>query len=386
MRTLSQLLASSDGRSFLKRRGVFLEEEPFVSQLRAPAHGGLGPLLGLEAGALPVYAAHQVKVDYSPSVVSKLRGARDLHARNPGVAAVLLWLDMDRAGADKHTTGTQLVGRGGSGQVRLASRRHDDKEVRFVPVDRRTVADAMRGLQSWSRQQGAAAADRAAMLADGLLGAEPATLSQANLALTSFLLREHLAIDAPSALVSDLVARGLLAEAIDDAVDAIDDVVTVFNAAIDTLVAADVDPQVRPLGPDFLPLRYSCDRDDRRCILTHARAGVDHFAVAACACGARYRFHLGTGSLSIGDLTATGRWSADVTLPMYLNDLASGLVAGQSSALYGLVLNDVLEKVMARRPIPMLIPAELPAILAGSTHGGGPEVAPSLLTQYLSGP
>jgi hypothetical protein len=163
-------------------------------------------------------------------------------------------------------------------------------------------------------------------------------------------------------------------------------VVTVFNAAIDTLVAADVDPQVRPLGPDFLPLRYSCDRDDRRCTLTHERSGVDHFAVTTCACGARYRFHLGTGSLSIGDLGATGRWSVDVTLPMYLNDLASGLVAGQSSALYGLVLNDVLEKVLARRSIPMLIPADLPAILAGSSRGGGPEVAPGLLTQYLSGP
>jgi hypothetical protein len=37
----------------------------------------------------------------------------------------------------------------------------------------------------------------------------------------------------------------------------------------------------------------------------------------------------------------------------------SGYVAGKSSALYGLVLNRVLEKALGKRPIPIYVPSNL---------------------------
>jgi hypothetical protein len=199
------------------------------------------------------------------------------------------------------------------------------------------------------------------------------------MAVTSYLVRDHLEMTQPFVLISDLADRGFLTGTVNDIVNAIDDVVIVFNAATDSLLAADVDPQVHRLRPDYLPLYYSCDREDRRCSLSRVRSGVDTFAVARCACGAFYRFHLGSRSLSVGELAATGRWSTDVTLPVYLNDLASGIVAGRSSAMYGMVLNEVLEKVLGRRPVPMLLPPDLPGVLAAGAE------KESLLQRYVMG-
>jgi hypothetical protein len=101
--------------------------------------------------------------------------------------------------------------------------------------------------------------------------------------------------------------------------------------------------------------------------------------VLDCSCGARRRFHLGGRELSLGELEATGRWSPDVTLPVYLNDLAGGVVVGRSSALYGLVLDDVLERVLGRSPIPMLVPEDLAAVLAEEP------AVDSVLYDYLVG-
>ena len=373
MRSLPELLGSQDGRVLLETRGVYTSEAEFVGRLKPPARGGLATGLSLDPGGVTVYTAHQVKADYPPSVISKVRAARDLQSDHPAVAVALLWLDMDRAGSERSSAALQVRGRGGSVQVRLAPRRHDDKEVRFVPVEGPHLEEAVRKLGAWARQHGGHTVERHERLATALLDQGPQTLADANLALTSFLVREQLGLEAPSVLVSDL--GGLLTDTITDVIGQIDDVVTVFNSAVDSLVAADVDPRVRHLRPDYLPLNYSCDRDGRRCSLTRDQRGPDRFAVTTCACGAVYRYHLG----SIDELAATGRWSPDVTLPMYLNDLASGVVAGQSSALYGLVLNEVLEKVLARRAIPMLVPEDLTAVLAAGNETGG------LLQDYLTG-
>lgn len=48
-----------------------------------------------------------------------------------------------------------------------------------------------------------------------------------------------------------------------------------------------------------------------------------------------------------------------MTLPVYLNAYVSGVVAGRSTALYGLVLDEVLRKVLGSRPIPMMVPPQL---------------------------
>ena len=378
MRTLEELMASHEGRSLLEMRGVATDEEAFVGSLRPPRLHELSEHLGTPSGAPIVYTAHQVMIDYPESVIAKFRAVQRVGGR-PEVAAAVLWLDLDRAGADRMAVGTVVHGRGGGLQIRLASRRHDHKEVRFVALEQAQVAQTVRKIDAWARQH-TAAAGRAARVAQVLLGGGSGTLGRTNLALSSLLLHEQLGMTVPSALISDLADRGILTQAVNDVVDAVEDVVTVFNAAVGSLVAADVDPQVHYLPADYLPLHYSCDRDDRRCTLSRRRAGADTFAVTTCLCGATYRFHLGSRSMSIDELAATGRWSTDVTLPLYLNNLASGVVVGRSSALYGMVLNEVLEKVLGWVPIPMLVPVDLPAVLARGAEGE------SLLQRYMVAP
>lgn len=362
MRNLGELMASEDGLSLLETRGILTSEGSFVGSLLPPSDGRLAERVGVAPDQALVYAAHQLMADYPDSVSAKLRAARQIDGR-PDVSTVLLWLDMDRAGADRLTGGSVVRGPGGMLTMRLAARRHDNKEVRFVPVDPDHLDETLRKIEAWARQHGPAGG-RLVKMADGLRKVSPRTLAEANMAVTSYLLREHLEMTPPFVLVSELADRGFLTGTLNELVNAIDDVVFVFNAATDSLLAADVDPQVHRLPADYLPVYYSCDRDDRRCSLSRARSGIDTFAEARCPCGAFYRFHLGSSSLSVGELATTGRWSTDVTLPIYLNDLASGVVAGRSSAMYGMVLNEVLEKVLGRRPVPMLLPPDLPGILA----------------------
>jgi hypothetical protein len=285
---------------------------------------------------------------------------------------------MDRAGSDRGTSTITARGRSGSLSIRFAARRHDEKEVRFVPVDASQLEEMIRKLGAWARQQSAETVERAERLGAVLRDPPPTTLAEANMRLTSFLVETQLEVAAPSVLFSDLAARGILTDPMNQIVDSIDDVITVFNASVDALEAAGIDPQVHRLRPDYLPLHYSCERDDRRCSLVHERRGDEHLATTTCVCGASYEFSLGTSSLSIDELADRGRWSGDVTLPMCLNDLASGAVVGKSSALYGMVLNDVLQKVLSRRPIPMLVPVDLPEVLASGPSEGG------LVQEYLT--
>jgi hypothetical protein len=143
------------------------------------------------------------------------------------------------------------------------------------------------------------------------------------------------------------------------------------------LLAEGVDPLVRPLPPDYLPLRFSCPRDDIRLRLARERRGEDIFAAATCRCGETYAFHLGGSRATLGELAETGRWSIDVSMPVHHNHLASGWIAGRSTALYGLVFNEVLIRVLGRMPIPVLAPPELIDAAAGD------ESAETLLVRHL---
>jgi nucleotide-binding universal stress UspA family protein len=191
-------------------------------------------------------------------------------------------------------------------------------------------------------------------------GAGPRMLPEVNQAITAWLLQTSLGFSPPTIRVSELAARGLLREPLQRLLANLDDVITVFNATVDALMAADVDPQVRPLPDDYLPVWYACPRDGKRCRLRRKRDGVDQFAVATCSrCGNDYRFHLGAGVSSFDEIDATGRWSPDVTLPIHVNDLVSGVVAGRSTALYGLVLGEVTRSVLGGVTVPVLVPHEL---------------------------
>ena len=68
-------------------------------------------------------------------------------------------------------------------------------------------------------------------------------------------------------------------------------------------------------------------------------------------------------------------------LPTLLNDLASGVVAGKSSAIYGIVLNRVLREALDKEPVPMLVPEGLTSPGPDDTR----LVADSLMVSYLMG-
>jgi hypothetical protein len=375
VRSLVDLLGSPDGRAFLEEGGILLSDEAFVDGIRNPVRDGLHDVVELGRG-YPVYSAHQLQCDYALSVTAKLRALGDVGDRD-GVAPLAVWLDMDRTGSNKQST--SIAWPGGGGRVRLAAQRFKEREPRFVPVERSRLEEVAAKLEAWARSVGDdGAIQRQRPLAEALLADGVATLADANLGLTLVMLKGHLGVEVPSVLVSHIAGWGLLTEAVDAAVADLDGFVGVFNAAVDALVAADVDPQVRHLGEGYFPLRYSCSNCEARCTLLHRSQGADHFAETTCrSCGTEHRFHLGSGTPTPGEVIATGRWSMDVSLPAYLNDLVSGLVVGRSSALYGLVLNEVVAKVLGGTPVPALVPPRLSEILETDSPG-------SLMYEYLT--
>jgi hypothetical protein len=375
VRSLVDLVSSSEGRAFLEGRGAVLSVEDFLSNVSPPATDRLGDLIELGERP-PVYSAHQLQCDYPHSVVAKLAALREA-GRTGAVTPVGIWLDMDRIGSNKLSS--SILWPEGGRTARLVPQRVKEMEPRFAPVEMERLEEVVAQLRAWiGRAGGDDAAERHRRLADALLSDEVATLADASMGITSVLLREQVGLEGPSVLVSELADRGALSPGLEAAVADLDGWVAVFNAAVDGLMAADVDPQVRHLDESYVPLRYSCPNDGARCTLRRRREGTDHFAGATCrSCGTPYRFHLGGETPSPAELLATGRWSTDVSLPAFLNDLVGGVVVGRSSALYGLVLNEVVAKVLGGRPVPMLIPENLASVLAEDAPG-------SLLHDYLT--
>lgn len=377
MRSLADLTGCVAGRRFLVERGVYTDTDDFIARVAPPRRAGLVDLLELPAQSRPVYTGHQLLADYQPGVTAKLALAQKL-SRCGQVAPVILWLDTDRVGSDKHSMGAGWPGRQGS--ARLAPHRLRSREARFVPVRRTDVDAAFAQLATWIDETVTGPASARALrrlqdLSEEVQASHLGSLADLTYRLSMRILRDHLGVELPAARISSLLDAELLREPLEHVLTHVDAFVAVFNRAVEQLRSADVDPQVHLLPADYLPLHYSCPRDGRRLRLWHRRRASDHFAVTECACGGAYRFHLGRRRLNLDELAATGRWSTDVTLPVYLDGLASGTVAGRSSALYGLVLNRVLEEVFGVGPVPMLVPA----MQVGGSDGG-------LVYEFLTAP
>ena len=65
--------------------------------------------------------------------------------------------------------------------------------------------------------------------------------------------------------------------------------------------------------------------------------------------------------------------------PIFFNDLVSGYVAGKSSAIYLMILDEVIWKVLKKKPVPILVPESLRLNDAEATQ------VDSLIYRYLSG-
>ena len=385
MLSLADLLNSERGIDFLADRGFYTGRQPFLDAMKPPARSGLATLLGQAPTLRLVYVGQQICADYERPTVAKFLLARDIESEGQ-ICCPLLWHDMFQADADRFGTRILPPGGGKALGIWLIPRSAASHEPRLIPADPERLEDAWARLGVWINN--ARGLDRTVAraklqrLADAVGRRRPSTLAEVNGAIASLLLRDHCAFAPLQTFASAMADSGVFTGALNNYLAQIDDVLTVFNSAVDELIAYGIDPKVKPLAEDYLPLHYSCPADGMRLRLKRERSGGDQYASATCRCGICYRFSLGTKSLSLGELEQAGRWSLDVSMPVYHNDLASGWVAGRSTALYGLVFNRVLEKVMDQRPIPAVIPTDL--AITGGANGEGPET--TLLFAYLSSP
>lgn len=380
MQVLSDLLTSESGLDFLKSERVFVSEQAFLEQLKIPKKTGLlnGPN---PEEAKIVCSGQQVYIDFRQSVLSKFEVLRDI-AQNNDLLSVFLWVDTDRTGSDSLTTKFAWpVGRK-KGPITILPPGTREVETRFSSIDISVAMNAIE--QLWTALQQSeenidGAKNRCEKLQSVFADNNQLTLSEFNLRVTEFLLSNVYGHLPKQAVLSSFLDRPEMLSEVDLFVNCVVDVIKVFNETVESLTRNNINPQVKLLPQEYLPLFYSCEDDDRRLRLYHLIEGPNHFAIGQCKCGRIHKFYLGQKELSIAELAQTNRWSPDVCFPVFINDLVSGFLAGKSSALYLIVLNAVMQKVLGKTPAPILVPPQI--AFQESLHGQ----FDSLIFQYLAG-
>jgi hypothetical protein len=365
MRTLFDLVNSPEGRHFLESKAIFAAQNSFVEQLEIPADSTLAESLGLENTKL-VFASQQIYLGCTQSMISRMAILRDLEQAD-GLFPFFLWMDTDQAGKNLAVKFFwPLVGE--DRPIRICPKAAHGIESRFVVLDPSRLQQAIDKLGMYisqsvqDREELSRVRHKYEQLRALFLQEHVGTLSEFNHQVTYFLLNNRAELNPPSVIESDIINRGLITAEINLFLNHLDEVIKVFNETVHNLIQQGIDPIVGPLAEDYLPLNYSCQTCDRRLRLHRETKGYDQFAVATCPCGENYRFHLGSRTLAIDELAQTKRWSPDLCMLVFLNDLVSGYVAGKSSGIYyGLVMKEVLEKTLNKRRVPVLIPGSLGA-------------------------
>lgn len=383
MQDLNDLLASPDGVRFLESQDILVDREEFVSRLQDPAQPALSESYGVE-GSKPVYALQQVYLDCTQSMLDRMALLEQLE-QNGDCFPFFLWIDTDLAGTDALMQRFYWPLFGKKASVRISAGANAQLELRFIPIDTATVQQGLDKLNTYLSQSitgrkkvtRARARDRYEQLREVFLENSNGVLSELNYNVTYFLLNQHAGLNPFPVIVSDLLDRDLLTEEVNLYLNRIDDVIHVFNDAVQALYKRGIDPKVKPLDADYLPLNFTCLDCHRRLRLRREVQGSDSFAVAKCKCQKQYRFHLGNSQLSMDEIVQAGPWSPDVSLTLFMNDYVSGYVGGGSSGIYyGLVMKDVLEKVLQKRRVPVLLPQP-------TAKNNDPEAFDSLLYRYL---
>jgi hypothetical protein len=360
MQTLTDLLNSAEGVRFLEAEEVFVTQEAFISQLKLPLKPNLAVDLGAKNAKL-VCSGQQVYVDYRQSVLSKIEILREMK-QDETLFPFFLWVDTDRSGSDNLISKFAWPPASKKGPVTILPAGSRDVEMRFAAVNSTILMSAIDKLGTYLRQSGdniEGAKERYQELRAIFANNRCETLSEFNLHLTDFLLTHVFGYTPPAMMLSTILEQKVILDEVDLFVNGIREVVQTFNEAVEKLIQQNINPQLKPLPENYLPLFYSCEVDNRRLRLFHHIDNKDHYAVSRCKCGQEYSFYLGQNSLSIAELAQTNRWSPDVCFPIFLNDLVSGFVAGKSSALYLIVMNAVLRKVLGKTAVSILAPVNL---------------------------
>lgn len=381
MQGLAELLNSAQGLDFLADRGVFTDIAKFNAALTGPVRPDLGQLLDLN-GSKPVCSGQQIYVDYQSSVLAKVITLQQLDQEEE-IAPFFIWHDTDRSGSDPLITKFEWPMNQKSYPLKIAPPAQGEVESRFVFLDPDLILKTLETLKNYLFQSKLpdkrAVTERFEAFKEVVLNHRSASLSEFNFALTNFLLEKQLGWSPPAGLLSVVLENNVLNDEVNQALNNLAGFIQVYNATIEDLGQNGIDPQVRPLTEEYLPLHYSCEADGRRLRMNHQILKDEHYAVAKCKCGQEFRFYLGQKTLALNELAETGRWSPDVTLPIFLNPHVSGFIMGKSSALYGLVMKEVMAKVLDQTPVPFLVPEAL-----AQTPEGDKEFD-SLIYSYLVG-
>lgn len=379
MQALADFLNSTERRRFLESNGVFVDRQAFEEQLQLPVKSDLAAELNRPNKKL-ICSGQQIYVDYRRSVLSKIEILRDME-QNDELFGFFLWVDTDRSGSDNLITKFAWPNFSKKGPITIMPSRTREVELRFAEIDGSRLTSAIDKLETYLRQYAKpkkGAKERFLRLRSIFVGEDHHTLSAFNLRLTNFLLDDVFGYAPPALLLSDMLNQETIIAEIELFVNNLEHVVQVFNEAIEALAQQGLDPQVTPLGENYLPLFFSCEVDDQRLRLYHHTEGSDHFAVGRCRCGETYKFHLGQQDMSIAEIIQTGRWSPDVCFPIFFNDRVSGFVAGKSSGVYLMVMNAVMRRALHKKPVPILIPAGL------GTTAASPDEPDSLIYKYMA--
>jgi hypothetical protein len=379
MQTLADLMRSPQGQEWLASKDVFTSQQKFAESLKSPAQSDLAVTLGANGRKL-ICSGQQLYIDYHQSVLSKILTLREFKD-NPDLFPFFLWVDTDRSGSDNLITKFAWPVDSKKGPIRITPSGMKDIESRFVQLDPVQLRSAIDKLGTHLRQSNVtrkSAKSKYLELRTFFDRERAGILSDFNYQLTYFLLNKHLGYSPESVILSDAINRGLITAEVNLLINHLDEVIKVFNASVQSMQELGIDPQVEIRDQDYLPLFYSCNVDNQRLRLKHVAGSGDHFATGTCRCGEEYRFSLGQGTLSIAEIAETQRWSPDVLMPAFFNDYVSGFVAGKSSALYLLIINDTLQQVLGKTPVPILVPESL------SRSNSEPDQVDSLLYDYLN--
>lgn len=132
MLELADLLATPDGRAFLRAHELFLCQQEFLAHLQAPSNALLSTWLQQDGSKL-VYSAQEIYVDYPRSVIAKVLALASL-PQDPDLFPFFLWLDTDRSGADLFSVRMNWPLQGEAGTIRVSPQACDEIETRFVAL------------------------------------------------------------------------------------------------------------------------------------------------------------------------------------------------------------------------------------------------------------
>ncbi|WP_143309733.1 hypothetical protein, partial [Candidatus Entotheonella palauensis] len=340
MRDLNDLMTTPDGVAFLASNDIWIHPEDFLARLEPPVQSGL--IHPSDAGPRkPIYALQQIYVDCTQSMLDRIT-LLDRFEPHADCYPFFLWIDTDLSGTDAlmHRFHWPLFNKQVS--VRISPSVHDSRELRFIPTETTRLEQALEKLNIYLGQSitGRKKVTRSKVRAKFeqlkavFLQQPDEMLSELNYRVIYFLLNHHSGLNPVSMIVSDLLDRDVITGEINVYLNHLDAAISAFNNAVEALRAEDIDPKVKPLSGDYLPLHVSCLDCHRRLRLHREHQGQDQFATASCKCHQQYRFYLGRHELSMDEIAQAGPWSPDVSLTLFLNDFVSGYIGGGSSGIY----------------------------------------------------